>query len=218
MHDKELKTVNFQYQARYHQIGEFTQQTTDLWLVCHGYGQLANYFINHFRVLEAPNRVIVAPEGLNRFYLQGFQGRVGATWMTKEDRLTDIHNYVAYLDAVFAAVTQGKDLSTIKVHLVGFSQGAATVSRWIVDSSFEFNRLILWAGIFPPDLNIPKGKRRLQDHEVLFVYGDEDPFLKKDDRVQEQRSIARVLGVEPRIIKFHGEHVIDRETLLSVAQ
>ena len=36
----------------------------------------------------------MAPEGLSRFYLEGFSGKVGATWMTREDRLNDIDNYL----------------------------------------------------------------------------------------------------------------------------
>jgi hypothetical protein len=50
----------------------------------------------------------VAPEGLSRFYFEGgFHGpgsKVGATWMTREDRLAKIEDYVGYLDALHDAV------------------------------------------------------------------------------------------------------------------
>lgn len=212
---QEQKTISFPYQARYHQIGEISADTEELWMVCHGYGQLAPYFINHFRVLASANRVIVAPEGLNRFYLQGFQGRVGATWMTKEDRLTDISNYLSFLDTLIQSLL-GHRGNDIKLNVLGFSQGAATVSRWVSHTSFLVRKLVLWAGIFPPDLNIPKSKRKLISTDVLFIYGTEDPFLKKGDRIQEQKAIAQHLGIKPTIISFDGEHVIDRETLLSI--
>ncbi|WP_261990367.1 hypothetical protein [Hymenobacter sp. BT188] len=56
--------------ARYYQLGELTERTRHIWFVCHGYGQLAAYFIRHFAVLtEANDTVIIAPEGLSRFYL-----------------------------------------------------------------------------------------------------------------------------------------------------
>ncbi|MEL6533845.1 MAG: hypothetical protein AAFQ98_00470 [Bacteroidota bacterium] len=216
MKDQEFKTLSFSYQARYIQLGELNEHTQELWIVCHGYGQLAQYFANHFRVLESPNRCVVAPEGLNRFYLQGFSGRVGASWMTKEDRLVDIKNYLSYLDSLLKQLTWGMDLGRLKINVLGFSQGAATVSRWVTQSEWSFDRLMLWAGIFPPDLNIPKSKKKLSSMRVDFVYGDEDPFLSKSDRVVEQRSIARMLGVEPIMTQFHGEHIIDRETLLSL--
>jgi predicted esterase len=124
-----------------------------VWFVCHGYGQLAAYFVRHFRVLTDadPTTVIIAPEGLSRFYLNGTGGRVGATWMTKEDRLAEIDDYVAYLnqlaDQVLAAAP-----ADVRITVLGFSQGAATVSRWLARARFRPARLVLWAGSFPPDM------------------------------------------------------------------
>ena len=40
---------------------------------------------------------IIAPQGLHKFYLEGTSGRVGASWMTKENREDDIKNYLVYL-------------------------------------------------------------------------------------------------------------------------
>ena len=36
----------------------------------HGYGQLAEYFIRKFNVLEEQNICVIAPEGFSRFYLE----------------------------------------------------------------------------------------------------------------------------------------------------
>ena len=67
--------------ARYYQLGELSVHTRRVWFVCHGYGQLAAYFSRHFAFLtEAdPTTVVVAPEGLARFYLSVNGGRVGAS-------------------------------------------------------------------------------------------------------------------------------------------
>src|ERR1051325_10016453 len=48
-------------------------------------------------------RRLVAPEGLSRFYLseRATERRVGASWMTREDRLAEIADYLGYLDAVY---------------------------------------------------------------------------------------------------------------------
>ena len=70
------------------------------WYVLHGYGQLARYFIKKFTKLPAKGIHVTAPEGLHRFYLEGSSGRVGASWMTKEDRETDIANYIQVLNAL----------------------------------------------------------------------------------------------------------------------
>ena len=86
MNKKEIKVPKT---ARYFTIGN-EEQPDEIWFVLHGYAQLANYFIEKFRVLESKNILVVAPEGLHRFYWNGMSGRVAASWMTKEDRLTDI--------------------------------------------------------------------------------------------------------------------------------
>lgn len=59
----------------------------EAWLILHGYGMLAQGILHWFRAAERPGRLLVAPEGLSRFYLEenGVR-RVGASWMTREDR------------------------------------------------------------------------------------------------------------------------------------
>src|SRR5438874_13785220 len=139
--------------ARYFTLGHPTD-ATELWFVCHGYGQLASRFLERFRALESPGRCIVAPEGLSRFYLTEHptERRVGASWMTREDRLHEIDDYVRYLDAVSRAVTP----ATAQVTALGFSQGTATVCRWAARGSARLERLILWGGEVPPDLDLKR--------------------------------------------------------------
>ena len=69
-------SIKIEKTAHYYSIGELNKQTNELWIVCHGYGQLASFFIDKFKELNKDNRYIVAPEGLNKFYLHGFDGRV----------------------------------------------------------------------------------------------------------------------------------------------
>ncbi len=70
----------------------------------HGYGQLAEFFVRKFNVLNETDYFIVAPEGLHRFYLKGASGRVGASWMTKQERQSDINDYINYLDDVWLKI------------------------------------------------------------------------------------------------------------------
>ena len=105
--------------ARYFQLGEVGKTIKQVWFVCHGYGQLAGYFLKHFESLANGERLIVAPEGLSRFYLNGFNGRIGASWMTREDRLNDIKDYVIFLDAVYQQIFEQVDRSSVKVSVFG---------------------------------------------------------------------------------------------------
>ncbi|MFN8394409.1 MAG: hypothetical protein U0176_07025 [Bacteroidia bacterium] len=65
--------------ARYFQAGELSPKTRRLWIVLHGYGQKASFFIKHFEHLVDGGDCVIAPEGLSRFYLDGKWERVGAT-------------------------------------------------------------------------------------------------------------------------------------------
>ncbi|MEZ4763957.1 MAG: hypothetical protein R3C26_12480 [Calditrichia bacterium] len=41
---------------------------------------------------------------MSRFYLQSTNGRIGATWMTREDRENEIADYLAYLNNLSEAI------------------------------------------------------------------------------------------------------------------
>ncbi|HEY9044689.1 MAG TPA: alpha/beta hydrolase [Ohtaekwangia sp.] len=214
----EQQTLSFTCQARYFQLGTITPSTRQVWFVLHGYGQLAQYFIQKFKVLQEHNICVIAPEALSRFYLEDVtsrmqtgNNRVGATWMTKENREMDIQNYVVYLNTLYHHVMASA--SAIPVTMLGFSQGSATISRWVTDEKVNFQRLILWAGIFPPDMNIDESKRVLHNKETYIVYGKSDPFLN-DSRFAEMNTIASSLAITPQVITFDGKHDIDSSTLL----
>lgn len=213
----EQHELTFTCKARYYKTGDRKAHTRQLWFVLHGYGQLAQYFVRKFNILSQHGICVIAPEGLSRFYLedvssrmQSGNNRVGATWMTRENRVMDIENYIRYLDTLYQ--TETKDHPSIPVTVLGFSQGAATASRWVTEGSVPFNRLILWAGVFPPDIKFESG-RSLKDKETVVVYGNQDPFLN-DNRYTEMETISSKLGIHPTRMTFEGGHDIDSDTLL----
>ena len=135
--------------------------------------------------------------------------RVGATWMTKENRLADIENYVSYLNTLY------KNLylpPTIPVTVLGFSQGAATISRWIADGKIKLNRMILWSGVFPPDMDFVSAKDILKGIEIVFVYGKKDPFLD-GTHYHTMDTISTKLEIHPQVIAFDGGHEIPEDVL-----
>lgn len=181
-----------------------------IWIVLHGYGQLAQYFIRHFNVLESQEIAIIAPEAMARFYVEGFSGRVGATWMTKEERETDIDDYIHYLNQVYHHFQlQGK-----QVILLGFSQGGATASRWFSGSPQQFSRLILWSSIFPPDFDFASILTRLDNQKCELVFGTKDPF-RSEEHITQVKNIIKVFP-DIRITSFDGAHEIHQETLLKM--
>ena len=55
--------------ARYATVGEPGESVRELWIACHGFGQLASRFLRPFESFAAEGRMVAAPEALNRFYL-----------------------------------------------------------------------------------------------------------------------------------------------------
>ena len=191
--------------ARYFTLGS-SEHAGEVWFVCHGYGQLASRFLERFRPIEAERRCIVAPEGLSRFYLteSPTERRVGASWMTREDRLHEIDDYVRYLDAVYGKVVT----RDARVTALGFSQGTATVCRWTALGSSRVDRLVVWGGEVPPDLDL----KRLRVPTLTLVYGTRDEFFTpKIIAVTESRLREHKIAYD--LVPFDGGHEIDDATL-----
>jgi len=208
-----LKYLNIEFKCRYFQLGELNKSTKQIWFVLHGQGHLAQYFIKQFEPLDNNSNLVIAPEGLNRYYIDGFTGRVGATWMTKEDRLTDIGNYINFLNTIHDEVLSSAP-ANITINLLGFSQGVATFTRWALQKHINFHRLILWAGIFPYDMDFDLGKQKLKDVEIFSVLGNKDPYVN-DKIIMEQMDYETRLGLEVKKIRFDGEHELNAEVLKS---
>lgn len=210
------QTVKFDFKATYYQSAEITESTEEIWFVLHGYGQLPEYFIRKFQKIATNDRVIIAPGGLSKFYMEGFSGRVGATWMTKEERLIDIENYIQYLNQV--AETVFNQLQNIpKVTLLGFSQGSATVCRWLNQFKHPFKALVLHSGAFPPDIDFSGLHDRLKGKQVFMITGMQDEFVN-EKREAEQQKIIQQLNVPIQHMSFAGGHDIDINSLQTIIQ
>lgn len=197
-------------QARYFSYGN--PDAKNLLVVLHGYGQLASYFIEKFRFLDPQNYFVIAPEGLHRFYTTGTSGRVGASWMTKECRETDIENYLVFLEAVIHQVCLKNEFE--KKVLLGFSQGGATGSRLIGLGSIHFDAFVLWAAIFPNDMKF-EGVEKFSKTKNYLVIGDQDPYYSEEAVVIELEKIKKS-GMKFEHVRFAGNHTIHAQTLQKI--
>lgn len=204
--------------ARYQQLGTLSERTRRVWFVCHGYGQLAAYFVRHFAFLteNRDDTVVIAPEALSRFYLQGNGGRVGASWMTRDDRLAEITDHVGFLNQLAAQVLANCP-ADVETTVLGFSQGTATVGRWLTRAHFIPAQLILWAGGFPDDVAPDAARKLLANLRLSLVIGTTDEYLTVT-QAKEQQQILIQLGGSPRLISFAGRHELNRDVLTSLAR
>ncbi|MBK8922902.1 MAG: phospholipase [Saprospirales bacterium] len=197
--------------AQYYSIGDPGPQTRQMWIVCHGYAQLASEFLNDFQLLDNGHTLVIAPEGLNHFYKKGFSGDVGASWMTRHCREDEIADNGAYLQALYSRYT-GMLRPDVRVVLLGFSQGTATVCRWILRYHPHFHDLVLWAGMPPEDLDYQAHRAYLADKNLYLLYGSHDPFLTPD-RFAQLQEIEAASGVDFDEKPFEGGHEIPGKVL-----
>lgn len=213
------------------------EEPSEVWFLLHGYGQLAPRFLRYFGDLDDGSRLLVAPEGLHRHYLDGAERKVGASWMTSEDRLTDIRDYVEWLESLHdrvvgrvgdagAPVEAGGGAAeggggTLEgggpsVVALGFSQGVHTLSRWLAFGRARIDTAVLWGSHLPPDLDLEEHASALRRARILLVAGDRDPHFGPEAVARAEERLNEV-GIPFRTLGFEGGHRIDRDVLARIA-
>jgi predicted esterase len=178
--------------------------THTLVYLLHGYGQLAEYFIRKIQEASPEITTFVAPEGMHRFYLEGSSGRVGASWMTKEARETDIRENTEILDRLHDQLLA--EYQPKRVIVIGFSQGGATAARWIANGNITADVFVSWASVFPPDLSFPTETLAEKAHQRYFVLGTEDPYF--DERAAEE-AMTDYAALGFKTVRFEGGHELN---------
>lgn len=201
--------------ARYFLSDEPSAHHRYLCFVLHGYGQAPQYFLKKFEKLGRKDILFVAPEGLHRFYLKGSAGRVGSSWMTKEDRLHDIADYCRLLDQVADTVLAQQTFERIAI--LGFSQGVATACRWANATEMDYDALVSWAGAFPPDLNFETALANLKPKALHILCGDQDEYIS-EDRLAEHLKFLAEKKLHPELHRFEGGHDIYEAPLKDLMQ
>jgi len=183
---------------------------TKLIFALHGYGQLTEFFIRKFQHLSS-EYFIITPEGFHRFYLKGSSGRVGASWMTKENRSDDIKDNIKYLNQLYHQFDKYQFDEKI---LLGFSQGGATASRWHDKGDFGADKFVLWASVFPPDLD-QEWPSSFQNSTNIFVIGSEDKYYTSE-KIEMQKSYFLQNKVAFKTVIYVGDHSINPDILREI--
>jgi predicted esterase len=205
-------TISVKKTARYFVSGGDLKEAKSVWIIIHGYAQKAEDFIKNFDWLkEDEDYYIIAPEALNRFYLKGGFSETGATWMTKEDRENEINDYICYLNDLYDLVSKEFN-EDCKIHVLGFSQGATTVSRWLYNNVRKVDTMILYAGEIAAELRSKEHLVRFYANRKVALFGSEDKIIP----------IEIVRDVEPMLIQngfevsiYKGGHTIIKDAVLS---
>ncbi|GMQ81511.1 MAG: esterase [Rhodothermia bacterium] len=194
--------------ARYFTVGEIRPDVTEVWFGLHGYGQTALEFVQPFRAHYREDRLVISPEALSRFYRRNRDHEIGASWMTSEDRKVEIRDYVDYLNRLYEGlVEQGinKDASVV---VLGFSQGAATASRWLASGTVFASRLILWGGLPAFELCDENFQTSVSAVSTTLVTGTSDQYMPPD----RAKEVASLISIDDRPVKtliYDGPHEIN---------
>ncbi len=219
--DPRVRERTTQRTARYVVVGAEPAQATHIWIALHGYGMLAPRFVRPFADAIPEGTCVIAPEGLSRFYIEmpradgGHLQRIGATWLTRESRDTEIADAHRWLNAVHDEVVAESTTArghAPRVAVLGFSQGVATAMRWIGDGVARPALFVAWAGGFANDVHRDGFLRNMKHAELVLVTGDNDEFAT--DAYREAAITAvRELAIPHRVLSFAGTHQLNNELL-----
>lgn len=209
--------------ARYYVLGAEHGAAREVWIALHGYGQLAADFARAVQPVASAERLVVVPEALSRFYLESpvrgahVTARVGAAWMTREDRDEEIADHVGYLDALHDLVRREHAAADARLTILGFSQGVATAARWLARGATRADHVILWGGQLPEDVDAAQLRDATRTTRITYAIGDRDEVIPADGV---ERTVARLAasGAPFERLTFAGGHRLDRGTLLSLTR
>jgi len=194
--------------ARYYSIGKFKNDVKKIWFVFHGYGQLAKDFIKNFESISDNKTLIIAPEAFNKFYVRGFNGKIGSTWMTKEDRENEINDYVNMINNVYDKISRENNISKTQFNILGFSQGGHTAARWIDKSDLEIKNFYLWGSGLPRDIDYKIKLDFWNSVNLKLVVGNKDKFITRE-MLKEETVFLKTQKIRYELITYDGDHSIN---------
>lgn len=200
--------------ARFSTYGNLNNRTKYFWFMLHGSNMLCEQMLHKFRDYDPELHFIVAPEGLNRFYANGFSGEVVSSWMTSRDRLQEIEDFSNYLSTLYTKITLKLDKSCKRI-ILGFSQGGTTAYRWLHNQNVETNFLIAHSCWIPEDIDLRESKSSMGKITQIYTAGKQDPFFP-DGIITKVKELVLRNQLTINELYFDGEHRIDRTNLHSI--
>ena len=200
--------------ARYTAYGELSSKTKYFWFVLHGSNMLSEQMLYKFKHFDPETHFVIAPEGLSRFYVNGFGGEVVASWMTKRDRLEEIHDFSVYCSTLYDTYVQ-KLPECCKTIIMGFSQGGVTAMRWLHHLDVTVDFLIPYACWIPEDIDYLTAKTDWNKICKIYTYGAEDQFLN-EKKIIEIQEICKAGNLDFHNEIYAGDHRVDKKQLKKI--
>ncbi|MDH3796302.1 MAG: esterase, partial [Flavobacteriaceae bacterium] len=128
------KESSYPASSSYSTLNSLGPNTKTVWIVFHGIGYLSRYFLKYFEDLPTEENYIIAPQAPSKYYLNDTYTHVGASWLTKENTMSELRNVLQFLDSIMAQESLPDDC---QINILGFSQGVSIALRWVCHSHIK---------------------------------------------------------------------------------
>ncbi|WP_299114226.1 alpha/beta hydrolase [uncultured Winogradskyella sp.] len=199
------KEITYTTTNSYTTLNTLTDNTKNIWLVCHGMGYLSKYFLKYFKDLNPAENYIIAPQAPSKYYIQP-KMHVGANWLTRDNTHAGMQNILNYLDTVMEAEAIPEDKNLI---IFGYSQGVSIATRFAVKRKLQPTQLVLHSGGIPVELTAKDFEYLSDNTKVKLIYGTQDQYLD-EARIEIERQRAHELfGNRLEVLPFDGKHIVN---------
>ncbi len=213
--DPKANFIKVKRTARYYSLGADGAAVKKIYIALHGYGYHGYWFCKRFEPIDDGSTLVICPEGLSKFYKDGgYNGKVGSSWMTKENRKEEIEDYISYLNRLYDEIFSVYDRSSVDLVGLGFSQGGATLCRWLNNRHAHVDQFVLWCSSIPHDFDFEKDGDLFRQQPCYLYAGKKDPFLKWIEGDQYKNVISKQKEIFTEVW-FDGEHEIRPKELLA---
>jgi predicted esterase len=205
------KEITYQNTNSYSTLNSMSDNTKNVWLVCHGMGYLSRFFLKYFNQLNAEENYIIAPQAQSKYYMPPKFKHVGASWLTKENTVKETENVMNYFDAIWDAENLPEDINLI---VLGYSQGVSVAMRWVAKRKIQCSKLVMMSGGIPKELSTGDFSF-MNKTKVYLIYGTKDEYLN-EERIAYEIERSKELFGQVEVIPFEGNHMVNVEYINSL--
>ncbi|MBD2769443.1 hypothetical protein IC235_16255 [Hymenobacter sp. BT664] len=145
---KKLFPSRTAHRAHYYSLGQPGPRIRHVWLCLHGHQQPVQALAAQLVNLDTPERLLILPQALAPDSAAVDQ----ALWFRPGSLGPDLALVRAYLDELVTSVLVECPAGT-PLTVLGYGEGAAAAVTWLAGNRFPYERLLLYAAVFPPQLS-----------------------------------------------------------------
>ena len=205
--NSEEKEISYQTTNSYSTLNTLSESTKNVWFVCHGMGYLSRYFLRYYTDLSPKENYIIAPQAQSKYYTPPKLKHVGASWLTKENTISETQNIMRYFDAIFEAEQIPEHLNLI---ISGYSQGVSVALRYVAKRQLSCSQIVMMSGGIPKELLSADFEFLDPATKVSLIYGNNDEYLDENRLLQERNRAFELFGhCNLQMIPFEGKHEVN---------